>query len=213
MRTRHIIAATLLFLSASIVNAAPITLDFEGIGEYAFADQFYNGGTDSQGNSGVNVGVSFTFGHGLLDTTNGGNSVANPPSGHTVLGLAINGTSVVFNVATGFTSGLEFMYSANSRPLTINIYDDIGGVGSLLSTLSITANHSSTPMYGVWNQATASFNGTAKSLVLTGDHANLAIDDLVLGAGSSVPEPSTFSLSLIAALAAFGNWSRIRRLG
>ena len=40
-------------------SAIPITLDFEGVGDLANVDNFYNGGTDSQGNSGVNYGIGF----------------------------------------------------------------------------------------------------------------------------------------------------------
>jgi hypothetical protein len=47
-------------LAAAIVAPAaadPIVLDFEGIGNQAAINNFYNGGTDSLGNSGVNYGV------------------------------------------------------------------------------------------------------------------------------------------------------------
>lgn len=47
-----------LVYSASAA-AVVITLDFEGIGDQASIDNFYNGGTDSLGNSGTNYGVAF----------------------------------------------------------------------------------------------------------------------------------------------------------
>jgi hypothetical protein len=43
-------------------HAAPIFLDFEGIGNGAQIGEFYNGGTDSYGNRGFNYGISFIGG-------------------------------------------------------------------------------------------------------------------------------------------------------
>lgn len=39
--------------------SASIVLDFNGVGNGAFVNDFYNGGTDSMGNSGTNYGIHF----------------------------------------------------------------------------------------------------------------------------------------------------------
>lgn len=54
--------STLLFtLLAGSANAS-ILIDFEGVGSGAEVLDFYNGGTDSMGNSGINYGVHFSGG-------------------------------------------------------------------------------------------------------------------------------------------------------
>src|SRR4051812_11391033 len=53
--------------------AAPVVLTFEGVGDLAGILNFYNGGADSQGHTGPNVGVSFGAGAlGLIDQDAGG---------------------------------------------------------------------------------------------------------------------------------------------
>ena len=49
-------------LTAGLVYSAPswsaiVSLDFEGAGNLAALDNFYNGGTDSLGNSGTNYPI------------------------------------------------------------------------------------------------------------------------------------------------------------
>lgn len=57
-RTAIALAFALLAGSAS----ANVLIDFEGIGVGASVNDYYNGGTDSLGNSGVNYGVRFSGG-------------------------------------------------------------------------------------------------------------------------------------------------------
>jgi hypothetical protein len=52
------LACTLLAGNAS----ASVLLDFTGVGNGASVNDFYNGGTDSMGNSGVNYGIHFSGG-------------------------------------------------------------------------------------------------------------------------------------------------------
>ena len=63
MFTKNLICSTVLvaggLLTQMSAMAAPFVLDFEGAGNFANINGFYNGGTDSQGNSGVNYGVQF----------------------------------------------------------------------------------------------------------------------------------------------------------
>ena len=52
-------ATSLCLLICSSAFAAPIVLTFEGVGNSAEILNFYNGGTDSAGNSGANYGIAF----------------------------------------------------------------------------------------------------------------------------------------------------------
>jgi hypothetical protein len=57
------LSMTVVTLTALAGNAsAGVFLDFEGVGNGASVNDFYNGGTDSMGNSGTNYGVSFSGG-------------------------------------------------------------------------------------------------------------------------------------------------------
>lgn len=53
-------AAAFAALAPLAAHAAPIFLDFEGIGNGALIGEFYNGGTDSYGNRGFDYGISFS---------------------------------------------------------------------------------------------------------------------------------------------------------
>jgi len=80
-------------LAASLVAgnsyAAKVVLNFEGIGNFAAVNDFYNFGVDSEGNTGTDYGISFSnSAFGIIDTdlgnpgTNSG-YFANGPSPHT----------------------------------------------------------------------------------------------------------------------------------
>src|SRR5258706_14418209 len=54
-------------------HADVITLTFEGVADKASVNDFYNGGTDSAGNSGVNYGINFSSNSlGLIAFDSGG---------------------------------------------------------------------------------------------------------------------------------------------
>lgn len=55
-------AAMAFGLVAASAHATPIYLDFEGSADGALVQNFYNGGTDSLGNSGMNYGITFNAG-------------------------------------------------------------------------------------------------------------------------------------------------------
>jgi hypothetical protein len=55
-----VVVLTTAFTVAPKSQAATIVLDFEGVGNGAQVLDFYNGGTDSAGNSGTNYGINFS---------------------------------------------------------------------------------------------------------------------------------------------------------
>ena len=66
-------AVVALSFYAASATSAVVTLDFEGVGNQASVNDFYNGGTDSAGNSGVNYGVAFNSNAlGIIDEDAGG---------------------------------------------------------------------------------------------------------------------------------------------
>lgn len=59
MLGKYIAALALSALSLQASAAQNIIVDFSGVGDGAFVNEYYNGGTDSLGNKGPNYGLSF----------------------------------------------------------------------------------------------------------------------------------------------------------
>ena len=176
-----------------------IVLDFEGVGNVASINDFYNGGTDSAGNSGTDYGINFTSDSlGVISYQSGGtgNFSANAPSsGHTVA-FFLDGAGDTMNVASGFTTGFSFFY-ADQVGFTgsVSVFDGLNGSGSLLATLSLP----STPTpYEVFVPVGVTFSGTAKSVVFGGSANFIAFDDITLGSATAggAPEPATWALMI-----------------
>jgi hypothetical protein len=194
-----------LALSVSgFANASLIILDFEGIGNTANINDFYNGGTDSQGNSGVNYGISFgTNTLGLIDSDAGGTaSIANEPSGESVMFFSTG--SAILNYAAGFDTGFSFFYSS-AKSATVDIFDGINGTGNILGSIDLAAQNTDNCIgdpngnYCNWTNIGASFAGTAKSINFGGSANFIAFDDVtfgseVAGEATDVPEPSTLAI-------------------
>jgi len=193
-------------LSSLPTSAAVIVLDFEGAGNAAQLLNFYNGGTDSQGNSGVDYGVE--FGSNALslidaDAAGGSGNFANEPSPSTVL-FFLTGTAVL-NYAPGFDTGFSFFYSS-STAATINVYDEVDAAGNLIASLILTAQHTSnctgdpSGTFCNWTPIGVSFAGTAKSIDFGGTVNQTGYDDVTFGSstpgggGTSIPEPATLAL-------------------
>lgn len=194
-------------LAASNASAA-FVLNFEGVGDLAAIDEFYNGGTDSLGNSGVNYGVQFgPSALGLIDEDAGGSgNIANEPSPNTVMFFLT--TNAVLNFAPGFDTGFSFFYSS-AFSATVNVYDDLNATGNLLTSLSLIAQNSDncsgdpTGTYCNWTAVGATFSGTAKSIDFGGTANFVIYDDITFGSSNagniddtdnSVPEPTSLAL-------------------
>src|SRR5690606_29252649 len=94
--------AGVILLAAGGAQAAPIVLDFEGVANLVLVNDFYNGGTDSEGNSGTNYGIGFTStATAAIDADAGGTGrFANEPSPNTAITFLEGGTAIM-NVAAG----------------------------------------------------------------------------------------------------------------
>ena len=186
--------------------AAPIVLTFEGAGDFGHINDFYNGGTDSLGNSGTNYGIHFgTNTLSLIDADAGGNgNFANEPSASTVM-FFLTGTAVL-NYAPGFDTGFSFFYSS-STAATVNVYDGLDATGNLLGSLNLTAqgfqNCSGDPsgQFCNWTAVGVAFAGIAKSIDFGGTVNQTGYDDITFGSatagdtgGNQVPEPASLLL-------------------
>lgn len=170
-------AAGLLALSANGANAAPIFINFDAIALGAAVNGFYDGGTDSDGETGPNLGVQFI---GWVTATGFGET--SQPN------LAYDfSTPATIDVAAGFY-GLVSFTQGFYAPGNVSIYSGLNGTGSLLASYDLPA---SDPY--AFAPVDLEFSGMAESVVFTDSVSaagELGIDDLTLG----VPEPGTFAL-------------------
>jgi hypothetical protein len=201
MKLQHSLLALAALASVNIAKADVILLNFEGTGNLAQVLDFYNGGTDNQGNSGSNYHVSFNpYALSLIDEEAGGSgNFANEPSASTALFFVDN--RAVMNYAPGFSTGFSFFYSAAASAI-VDIFDGLDGTGNLLASISLNSQYgdgcSGDPAgeFCNWTSIGTTFAGLAKS-VYFGNAANaVAFDNLTLGAVEPLetPEPETLAL-------------------
>jgi hypothetical protein len=230
--------ATVLALAASPAYAATITLNFEGIAPHPnssniLINNFYNGGTASNGASGPNLGVAFSSGATLLclntttiqcsNTSKGGLGVAGSEFNAMFFPL----TNPTMNVAAGFDTGFAMSFgNPFSAAVTVSIFSGLNGTGSLLASAVLpgTTNGANGacaafggPNYCPFSDFSLPFAGTAMSVVFGGPSDISVYDDFTFGStvvggdpnAGAIPEPSTVIL-LLSGLAAVGA-SRYRR--
>lgn len=203
-------ALTGLVLSVSgFANAGIIILDFEGVGDTANINDFYNGGTDSLGNSGTNYGISFgTNTLGCIDSDVGGTcNFANEPTADTVM-FFLSGSSSILNNAAGFDTGFSFYYTS-STAVSVNIYSGLNLTGSLLGSIALLSNHTANGCVGDptgtfcnWDIGSLGFAGMAKSIDFGGTANKVGFDNITFGSvnPNRVPEPSSLAIFALSIL-------------
>ena len=204
-----VLALTLAFGVGAPVLAAPVVLDFEGASNGLALNDFYNGGTDAGGASGVNYGINFSpTSLALVDSDAGGTgNFGNEPSPSTIL-FFLSGGAATMNVAAGFTTGFSFLYTSGATGF-INVFDGLNGSGTLLATIDLLPNIGScagdpSGSFCNFSAIGVSFMGTARSVDFGGTADLIGFDNITLGAatpGGTVPEPGTVVLLGLSALA------------
>jgi hypothetical protein len=197
-----IISAIALAGAATAANSAVITLDFEGVGNTAAILDFYNGGTDSQGNSGTNYGIDFSPNTlGIIDSDAGGSgNIANEPSPDTVM-FWLDDTDAIMNVAAGFDTGFSFFYSS-AQAASVRVFDGLDATGNLLGQIDLVPQFNDNCVgdpngqYCNWTPIGVAFAGTARSIDFGGTANQVAYDNVTFGSDdpTDVPEPATIAL-------------------
>lgn len=218
---KPILVAAALF-AASSAEAAVVTLDFEGLssvypyrgGDPVFLQDFYNGGTSSDGTRGANYGVTFSDNaEGLClnsmtvicsNTSRGG--LGDPASQGEAL-FYRTGEELVINVAGGFTS-LAFQHANVNIFRTVRVFDEVGGAGNRIAFTFFPESGSACPGFNAafcpFGAFSVPFTGIARSVTFRGGGNDLVLDDLTLdlvalpGAGAgAVPEPATWAMLIL----------------
>lgn len=207
---RSLIAGLAFAFAASTPAAAQITLTFEGVGDQASVNDFYNGGTDSQGHSGTNYGISFSPASlGLIEVGQGGSgNQTNEPSPFTIL-FFLSGSAATMNVAAGFDTGFSFYYGAFQAG-SVTVWDGLNGTGNILATLDLPANGAPSE----WTPIGIAFAGIAHSVDFSGVANQVAFDNITLGdvipGNPGVPEPASWAM-MLAGFGIVGGAIRNRR--
>jgi len=200
-------ALVALAFASTAASAAPIVIDFEGIANLASVDDYYNGGTDSEGNSGTDYGISFSrTSLAIIDADAGGTgNFGNEPSPSTIL-FFLSGGAATMNVAGGFDTGFSFFYSSSGTGF-VNVYDGLDGTGNLLASLTLTRNIDGctgdpSGLFCAFNPVGVTFSGIARSVDFGGAADQIGFDNITLGSADpgtpgEVPEPATLALAAL----------------
>ena len=212
--------------------ADPVVLNFEGINAnypsgFAFVNNFYNGGTSSDGTTGTNYGITFssnaqaiclnTPGVSCSNTSRGGLGDPNSQKGGLFF---LSGANTFMDDPGGFTTGFSLFYTAIIDPGSLSVYSGLDGTGTLLASLSLPttpSNCSGTYSAGFcpFSPVGVSFAGTAKSISFAGVANQIVFDDVTFGSvtpgqppPSGTPEPSSLIMMLTGAGAGIRQFRR-----
>ncbi len=193
--TKFFIAAVLtgLVITSAAPASASIFINFDSVTPYADVMGFYDGGTDSAGASGPNLGVDFV--DFSMDTGFGETSEPNF--------AVVTEDQGIIDDAAGFTGQIAFTQGVFSSGVLV-IYSGLDGTGTPLATADLPVSN-----IDAFAPYRLTFVGVAESAVFIDPlgGGNIGIDDLRLG---SAPEPASWALMLVG-FGALGASLRSRR--
>jgi hypothetical protein len=233
---RSLAVAAMLACIMSPAGAAPITLDFEGVGDQVQVGDYYGGG------SGPDLGFTFSPEVIALEEfmvlpgggTSGSGDIENQPSGETVIYLLFdagetpddivntdpaNEASGILDFAEGFVGAFSFFYSASTATQiipTVTLFDGLGGTGTALLSFSLALNwrgpdsdpcDATNGEYCNWDLVERTVSSIARSIVFTGATNRIGFDDITI---NPVPLPAGVWL-LISGLFGFAALRRRRQ--
>ncbi len=194
MKSTKTLLAVAALLTATGASATVLTMTFEGLGDFEYARNFYNGGIGGNGNGpGTNYGVTFPGGtitylnaylnQGVLGARFGGEPTPNTA-------LSFQQGSAWMNVASGFTDNLSFYYANPNGNSTISIYTEINGGGQRIDTLFLPQTAYTGPDGHIFPMSFVSLglSGMAKSIDFLSMANSGYVDDLSI---NTVAAPST----------------------
>jgi hypothetical protein len=233
LRTLLLSSAVAAILPFATAHANVIDLTFEGVNAtypsgFAQIQNFYNGGTSSDGTSGPNFGISFpdnalalclnTIGTSCSNTSRGGLGDPNSQLGALFF---LTGGNTSLNVPTGFDTGFSFNYSAVFVPGSVDVFSGTDGGGTLLAHLDIPTTAQN--CVGLGNFCPffpigIGFAGLAQSIVFNGVANQIVFDDITFGSVTPggpgvVPEPGTLALFGMGLAGLAGMMRRSRKSG
>lgn len=190
------IACTLVtgVLLCGIACAAPVTMNFDGMGTNEQVANYYNGGCSTFFGSpatcgGPNYGVMWS-GAQTSDVTSSSSGTLSPPSSPNYIILTNPDglfQSATMNVAAGFGTGLAFYYYGSPM---VAVYSGPNGTGTLLNPGSAMLDLATCGSLGFCSHGLG-FSGSAMSVIFSG---NGIFDNVTLGRASAVPEPAEFGM-------------------
>jgi PEP-CTERM motif len=201
----------LILCSISVAHATPVDLlNFNYLGNLQPVGNLYNGGSSKAPNYGVTFSSNV---YGLKSTLQGGSGNFSPdPTGSPA--IFINGTTGAsamgsMSVANGFSSGINFFYTAAFQEV-VTVWSGANGTGTVLAMITLSPNDGScSGSYCNWTDVGLSFSGTAKSVTFTGPANGLGLSDITLGqSNTAIPEPSSIYLLGTGLVGMWGYWSR-----
>lgn len=123
--------------------------------------------------------------------------------------------SFTIDVAAGFINEFDFVYGIRAgSDVIIQVFDGAGGTGNTLKIQQGLIGGGcgiARVRFCEWSNGIVKFDGTARSLTITGIDQRLMLDDMKFttpAAGTPLPEPGSIALAL-GALGALG-WTRKR---
>jgi len=202
--TLIMIAIVAMATMAMTASAAVFDLTFEGLAPYpdteVAIENFYNGGTDGDGVTGPNYGITFPSNALMLclnsltvtcsNTSRGG--LGDPNSQQGAL-FFLTGSDTYLDMAAGFTTGFSFNYAAYSEGGTVSVWSGLDGTGTELASVTLPTTPSDCPGYNAdfcpFYPSGVTFSGTAESIDFNGVADQIVFDDVTFG--SATPGPPT----------------------